>query len=100
MMSGRKSDASIAFSVTDNLSQSIVGMKNSVNSFRADVTGLQERLDALDHTRAVSYTHLDVYKRQVMEAHARRTGAHSHTPGAVSRSSSTWAALFSFPASM
>ena len=51
MMSGRKSDASIAFSVTDNLSQSIVGMKNSVNSFRADVTGLQERLDALDHTR-------------------------------------------------
>lgn len=46
MMSGRKSDASIAFSVTDNLSQSIVGMKNSVNSFRADVTGLQERLDA------------------------------------------------------
>ena len=42
MMSGRKSDASIAFSVTDNLSQSIVGMKNSVNSFRADVTGLQE----------------------------------------------------------
>ena len=26
MMSGRKSDASIAFSVTDNLSQSIVGL--------------------------------------------------------------------------
>ena len=45
MMSGRKSDASIAFSVTDNLSQSIVGMKNSVNSFRADVTGLQASLD-------------------------------------------------------
>ena len=51
MMSGRKSDASIAFSVTDNLSQSIVGMKNSVNSFRADVTGLQASLDKLDSTR-------------------------------------------------
>lgn len=51
MMSGRKSDASIAFSVTNNLSQSIVGMKNSVNSFRADVTGLQASLDKLDSTR-------------------------------------------------
>ena len=37
---------------------------------------------------------------KVMEAQARRTGVHSHTPGAVSRSSSTWAALFSFPASI
>ena len=35
-----------------------------------------------------------------MEAQARRTGVHTHTPGAVYRISSTWADLFSFPASM
>lgn len=47
----QKTDASIAFSVTDNLSQSVVGMKNSVNSFRGDITQLQQKLDALDNTR-------------------------------------------------
>lgn len=47
----QKTDASVAFSVTDNLSQSIVGMKNSVNSFRGDITQLQQKLDVLDNTR-------------------------------------------------
>ena len=47
----QKTDASIAFSVTDNLSQSVVGMKNSVNSFRGDITQLQQKLDVLDNTR-------------------------------------------------
>nr|DAO07670.1 MAG TPA: tail tape measure protein [Caudoviricetes sp.] len=47
----QKTDASIAFSVTDNLSQSVVGMKNSINSFRGDITQLQQKLDALDNTR-------------------------------------------------
>lgn len=47
----QKTDASVAFSVTDNLSQSVVGMKNSVNSFRGDITQLQQKLDVLDNTR-------------------------------------------------
>ena len=50
-MPSQRTDASVAFSVTDNLSQSIVGMKNSVNSFKQDVTGLQQQLDKLDRTR-------------------------------------------------
>lgn len=43
-----KVDASIAFSATDNLSQSIVGMRNSLNTMKSDVQGLQKQLDALD----------------------------------------------------
>ena len=50
-MPSQRTDASVAFGVTDNLSQSIVGMKNSVNSFKQDVTGLQQQLDKLDSTR-------------------------------------------------
>ena len=46
-----KTDASIAFSVTDNLSQSIVGMRNSLNGFRSDARGLQQQLDLLQNTR-------------------------------------------------
>ena len=46
-----KTDASIAFSVTDNLSQSIVGMKNSLTSFRGDVSQLQKNLDTLTNTK-------------------------------------------------
>lgn len=50
-MPNQRTDASIAFSVTDNLSQSIVGMKNSVNSFKKDAVELQKQLDMLDKTR-------------------------------------------------
>lgn len=50
-MPSRSTDASVAFSVTDNFSQSIVGMKNSVNSFKQDVVGLQKTLDMLDSTK-------------------------------------------------
>lgn len=50
-MPSRSTDASVAFSVTDNFSQSIVGMKNSVNSFKQDVVGLQKTLDALDSAK-------------------------------------------------
>ena len=50
-MPSQRTDASVAFSVTDNLSQSSVGMKSSVNSFKQDVTGLQQQLDKLDSTR-------------------------------------------------
>ena len=44
-------DASIAMSVRDNLSQAIVGMKNSVTNFRSDITALQGELDHLNATR-------------------------------------------------
>ncbi len=44
-------DASIAMSVKDNLSQAIVGMKNSVTNFRSDITALQDELDHLNATR-------------------------------------------------
>lgn len=50
-MSSRSTDASIAFSVTDNLSQSVVKMKNSLNEFKTDAEGLQQRLTALENTR-------------------------------------------------
>ena len=50
-MPGQRTDASVAFSATENLSQSIAGMKNSVNSFKGDVTGLQRQLDTLTNTR-------------------------------------------------
>lgn len=46
-----KTDASIVFSVTDNLSQSIVGMRNSLTPLRKDVTSLQQELNTLDATR-------------------------------------------------
>ena len=51
MPSSRRADASIAFSVTDNLSQSIVAMKNSLSEFRNDAAGLQKQLDTLDKTK-------------------------------------------------
>lgn len=44
-------DASVAMSVKDNLSQAVVGMKNSMTSFRTDVTELQRELDRLNSTR-------------------------------------------------
>lgn len=47
----KSTDASIAFSVTDNLSQSVVKMKNSLNGFKTDAEGLQQRLTALENTR-------------------------------------------------
>lgn len=47
----KSTDASIAFSVTDNLSQSVVKMKNSLNEFKTDAEGLQQRLTALENTR-------------------------------------------------
>ena len=47
----QRTDATIAFSITDNLSQSIVGMKNSLNGFKRDAQGLQQQLDLLQNTR-------------------------------------------------
>ena len=50
-MPGTRTDASIALSVKDNLSQSIVGMKNSLSSFKNDAEGLQQQLDTLTATK-------------------------------------------------
>lgn len=50
-MSNRSTDASIAFSVTDNLSASITKMKNALGDFRDDAEGLQQQLDTLQNTR-------------------------------------------------
>ena len=50
-MPSRSTDASIAFSVTDNLSESVVKMRNAINGFRDDAQGLQQQLTLLDSTR-------------------------------------------------
>lgn len=50
-MANRKTDASIAFSVTDNLSQSVTRMRNSLGGFEQDVEGLQKQLDILQRTK-------------------------------------------------
>lgn len=50
-MANRKTDASIAFSVTDNLSQSVTRMRNSLDGFEQDVVGLQKQLDILQRTK-------------------------------------------------
>ena len=50
-MANRRTDASVAFSATDNLSESIVGMRNSLNQFKNDTKGLQQQLDVLSNTR-------------------------------------------------
>ena len=47
----RRADASIAFSVTDNLSQSVAKMRNAIDGFEQDVDGLQSRLDILQRTK-------------------------------------------------
>ncbi|QUO37569.1 tape measure protein [Dysosmobacter sp. Marseille-Q4140] len=50
-MANRKTDASIAFSVTDNLSQSVTRMRNNLDGFEQDVEGLQKQLDILQRTK-------------------------------------------------
>ena len=50
-MPSRSTDASVAFSVTDNLSQSVVKMKNSISEFKTDAQGLQQQLSVLENTR-------------------------------------------------
>ena len=61
-------DASIAMSVTDNLSSAIVGMKNSMTNFRSDVTALQGELDRLNATRVQMRVDLTGAKREAQQA--------------------------------
>ena len=65
----KSTDASIAFSVTDNLSASVVKMKNTLNEFRDDAEGLQKQLDILNNTR-MQLKNVDLKNaRQIGRAH-------------------------------
>lgn len=50
-MPGKTTDASIAFSVRDNLSESVTKMRNALDGFERDVSGLQKELDILQRTK-------------------------------------------------
>ncbi len=50
-MAGRKTDASIAFSVTDNVSESVRKMRSAMLEFKDDAEGLQQRLETLENAR-------------------------------------------------
>lgn len=61
-------DATIALSVRDNLSEAIVGMRNSLTEFRNDVPRLQEELDRLNATRVQMRIDLSQARREVQQA--------------------------------
>lgn len=70
-MASRSTDASIAFSVTDNLSESVIKMRNVINGFRNDAQGLQQQLTLLDSTR-LQLKHIDLKRaREQVEATKR-----------------------------
>ena len=64
----KKTDASVALSVEDNLSQAIVGMKSAMNSFRQDAAGLQSQLDKLSATRVQMKLDLTGAQREAKQA--------------------------------
>lgn len=64
----KKTDASVALSVEDNLSQAIVGMKSAMNSFRQDAAGLQSQLDKLSATRVQMKLDLTGAQREARQA--------------------------------
>lgn len=61
-------DATIALSVRDNLSEAIVGMRNSLTAFRSDTDRLQEELDILNATRVQMRMDLSQARREVQLA--------------------------------
>lgn len=61
-------DATIALSVRDNLSEAIVGMRNSLTAFRSDTDRLQEELDILNATRVRMRMDLSQARREVQQA--------------------------------
>lgn len=63
----RSTDASIAFSVTDNLSESVVKMKNAITSTKQDAEQLQKTLDRDKYQ--------DAAEKCGPEEHAGRAGA-------------------------
>lgn len=61
-------DASIAMSVKDNLSQAVIGMKNSMTAFRGDVTKLEQELKKLNDIQAGTKTRLSAATEEVKAA--------------------------------
>ena len=61
-------DASIAMSVKDNLSQAVIGMKNSMTAFRGDVTKLEQELKKLDDIQARTKTRISDATEEVKAA--------------------------------
>lgn len=61
-------DASVAMSVKDNLSQAVIGMKNSMTAFRGDVTKLEQELKKLNDIQASTKTKLSDATEEVKAA--------------------------------
>lgn len=61
-------DASVAMSVKDNLSQAVIGMKNSMTAFRSDVTKLEQELKKLNDIQAGTKTRLSAATEEVKAA--------------------------------
>ena len=61
-------DASVAMSVKDNLSQAVIGMKNSMTAFRGDVTKLEQELKKLNDIQAGTKTRLSAATEEVKAA--------------------------------
>lgn len=61
-------DATIALSVKDNLSEAIVGMRNSLTAFRSDADKLKEELDLLNSTRVQMRMDLSQARREAQQA--------------------------------
>jgi len=59
---------SIAISARDNFSTTLVTMRNSCQQFGRDLQGLQQRLDALNNTRAKLKVDVDEASRALKEA--------------------------------
>lgn len=67
----RSTDASIAFSVTDNLSESVVKMKNAITSTKQDAEQLQKTLDLLTNTK-MQLKNVDLKNTQAELARTKR----------------------------
>ena len=65
---GSVNEASIAMKVTENLSTAIVGIRNSMTPFRADLGALQGELDKLNATKVSLKVEAEKAKQELKEA--------------------------------
>ena len=61
-------DASIAMSAMDNLSQAVIGMKNSMTDFRGDVVKLEQELEELNDILSSTKTRFSAATEEVKAA--------------------------------
>lgn len=61
-------DVSILISARDNYSQAIVNMRNANAGFTRDISGMQQRLDALNRTKASLKLDASQMRRQIQDA--------------------------------